>query len=264
MKNVLEASLRLILAGMMITLVLSGCQNKNTKQDNKVTQNLMVETVVDSMYIAIDSISIPFELNAEVDFPIDGPQPLADSVIMFIINELYRMFAWEDDEKNTPFNQVFEWNGDNVVTVFFDKYRSYFEDLGAGAKYLNLKIVAQTETYVTYFGEYTWCGGSCSTEWYFFTFRKRDGHLLQEIVSNDGLKAFLEVYPQYRDALSNILLGRGVDYFGLMNDGFQCNYLVLSDWPDFNPEEGWHKIVIPYSEIKPYLSKEAQELIPND
>lgn len=257
-----------------MALTLAGCQHTNTQQNNIVTKNLTAEKVADTLFIRVvfeDSVIVSsYEAGAEVDYPIGGPQPLTDSVRQFVKRELYNLFDWDNTEANAqeeihiPFQRVCEWNGENIVTDFVNNYRPLYEkeDMFVGAVYLNLLLMAQTETFVTYYAQHIHCGASCNSEYSYHTFRKRDGHLLKEVLNKKGIMSFLKAYPQYKDVF---LIGdEDLDYFtfsGLFDDGLHCSYLIVSDWPDYNPEEGWHEIIIPYAEIKPYLSKEAQELI---
>ena len=264
-------------SGMFALLALTGCHSGKTAQDYIVSQNLTVETVADTIIftsVVLDSTSVSeYEIGAESDSPTDGPQSLTDSVRQFIIRELYSMFDWGDVEyeAHIPFEKVCEWKGDNIVSVFLDNYSPLLEKeiMGNGADYLSLKLVAQTETFITYYGEHITCGAGCHPEYCYYTFRKQDGALLKEIASEQmlkeistqqNLKAFLKKFPQYKEREE--IIDATMTYMGLNVEGLKCHYLVISDWPDYyDPDEGWHEITIPYSEIKPYLSKQVQELI---
>jgi len=253
----------LLLSSLLAVLAISGCHNRNPYTDNKVSQDLVVETMADTTVLeCIFSDSgdkYRYELGAEVDFPIDGPKPLIDSVKLFIKSELYQMFDWgADDSIHIPFEKTRTWTGDNIVTDYISHYSPLYvkSDLGAGARYLTMFITTETDTYVTYYVEYCYCGAGCSYRYDFYTFRKRDGHLLKDILTEQNLNAFLKKFPQYKEIIDRYT------YMGLTDEGLECHYLVTSDWPDYNPDEGWKEIIIPYSEIKPYLSKEAQELLP--
>lgn len=257
----------LLVAGMTLLFVAVNCNNTTPKPDNTVTQNLTVKTVADTVLITGVSLSpdyvTGYELGAEVDFPANGPQPLTDSIRQFIIRELYRIFDWniaEDDAEEKihfPFEKVREWQGDNIVTVFINNYAPLYEkqDLGVGADYLNLKLVAQTETFVTYYAENTNCGVSCNYCYTYYTFRKRDGHLLNDIVPDKKWKKYVKANPQYEvdDDFQAVS-------FGMAKEGLLFGIHIL-----FSASDGFDIIdTIPYSKIKPYLSKEAQELIPKD
>ena len=265
MRNKVKAGLWLLLTGVMIFATV-GCgeQKKNVKEDYTVSQDLAVKAVADSASISgisssSESIS-GYRLGAKVDYPIGGPQPLADSVRQFVKRELYCMFDWNysldnpDEKLHIPFEKVCEWKGDNIVTDFINNYRPLYEneEIGIGEISLNLKLVAQTETFVTYYAEETDCGGSCNHSYDFYTFRKRDGELLGEILSKKDLSKFVKTYPQYKfddDAC--------MSFIGMGEEGLLFGIYIM-----FGASGGFHKIdTIPYEMAKPYLSKKAQELI---
>ena len=248
---------------LLAVLAISGCHNRNPYTDNEAPQDLVIEIMADTTVLeGIFSDSgdkYRYELGAEVDFPVEGPKPLVDSVKLFINSELYQIFdRGADFNIHIPFEKTLTWTGDNIVTDYISHYSPLYvkSDLGAGARYLTMFIATETDTYVTYYVERCYCGAGCSYEYDCYTFRKRDGHLLKEILTEQNLDAFLKAFPEYKEITDQMM------YMGLTNEGLECHYLVISDWPDYNPEEGWKETIIPYSEIKPYLSKEAQELIP--
>ena len=259
MKNFKKACPWLLLTGMMIALVLSGCQNKNTQQNNIVSQSLTVRTFADTASIKgvllYSGFVSGYEIGANVDYPVDGPQPLVDSVRLFVIKELYCLFDcdYEEEARHIPFEKVCEWKGDNIVTDFLDNYSPLYEKevVGVGADYLSLKLVAQKETFITYFGEYNSCGASCSTGYCYYTFRKKDGHLFKEIISEKGLKAFVKDHSEYEKQISIEYDAAINEYFGMLEEkvvfvdpiGLEIGELV--------------EIAIPYFEIKPYLTKQA-------
>ena len=254
----------ILVAGIALSLVFAGCHDRKTQQVVKtVNQEMEVKTISDTTVMSRASSDtldgIHYDLGAEVDIPTSGPQPLTDSVKCFAAKMLYSIFDWDEDGANAdeklhiPFEEVSKWTGDNILDNFFTHYRPLFEKYadGAGADYLYLKLWSQTDTYVTYYAEFTYCGGSCSHEYDFYTFRKWDGHRLDNIITNKELKKFVKKYPQY-EFDEEILTA----FTGLSDAGF----LYGSCEPI-----GFHKIdTIPYSEIKSFLSKEAQELIPNN
>ena len=254
----------ILVAGITLSLAIAGCQNKNAQQVVKtVEQEMEVKTVSDTTIVSRASSDTldgtHYELGAELDIPIDGPQPLTDSVKCFVTKMLHSMFDWDEsgtyaEEKlHIPFEEVAKWTDDNIMDNFFNHYRPLYEEYayGAGAHYLYLKLVAQTETYVTYFCEFTFCGASCSHEYEFYTFRKWDGHRLENMITTKDLKKFVKKYPKY-EFDEEIL----TPFTGLSDAGF-----LYGSWEPI----GFYKVdTIPYSEINPFLSKEAQELIPNN
>ena len=260
----------LLWGSLLAVLAISGCHNRNPYTDNKVFQNLVVEIMADTMAFEVDCsnpVDFPdsgeyrYEVGAEVDFPVEGPKPLIDSVKLFINSELYKSFDWGADFiMHIPFEKTRTWTGGNIVTDYITHYRPLYakNDFGVGSQHLTMSITTETDTYVTYHVEYCYCGASCSCRTDYYTFRKRDGHLIKDILTEQNLNAFLKKYPQYKEITDQTAF----TYMGLTDEGLECHYLVTSDWPDYNPDEGWKEMIIPYSEIKPYLSKEVQELLP--
>ena len=253
----------LYLWSLLAVLTISGCHNRNPHTDNVVPQELVVEFMADSTVVegvfSDSGDKCRFELGAEVDFPIKGPHPLIDSLKFFINSELYHIFDFDYDTiMHIPFEKTLTWTGDNIVTEYINHYSPLYSkgDLCFGARYLTMSIRTETDTYVTYYVEHCNCGAGCSYVYNYYTFRKQDGHLLKEILTEQNMNAFLKAYPQYKEEIEQM------GFMGLTEEGLQCHYLVTSDWPENNPNEGWHNIIIPYSEIKPYLTKEVQELIP--
>lgn len=249
MKTNPMTSLWLLLTGMTMFVVAS-CNTQRNEQFDQ--QTLVVERQKTQLN---DS---GYELGAEVDFPVAGTQPLVDSVKRFITKELYLLFdlGYDEEKIHIPFETVCEWNKDNIITAFHDHYKPLYRKYGEdyGADYLSLTLTAQTENFVTYFGEYTSCGASCCTGYGYYTFHVSDGHLLHEIIDEKGLEVFVEKYPQYEQ----LLYEADEKYFGMLEDEllYVCRFYGTAGGVT-------DKTTIPYTEIKPYLSKQAQELIPN-
>lgn len=257
-----KLGLPLFVSMVAMFLVTESCHHKNSKQDITITQEMKVKTVSDtSVFSRVSSvIGTHYELGAEVDLPIEGYQPLIDSVRWFVTKELYSVFDWDgtteysEEKIHIPFEMVCNWDGDNIVTDFINHYSSLYNEyaIGSGADYLTLKLVSQTKMFVTYYAEYTDCGGSCNHEYRYYTFRKRDGHLLKNMLSDKKQRRFVKKYPQYKVDDDVVMT-----FMGLSDEGFLYGIYI-----PFGAGGGYHKIdTIPYVEIEPFLSKETQELI---
>ncbi len=235
-----------------IMFVVASC---NTQRNEQFDQQTLV---VERQKTQLNNSGSHYELDAEVDFPIAGMQPLVDSVKRFITKELYLLFdlGYDEEKIHIPFETVCEWNNDNIVTAFHDNYKPLYRKYGAnyGADYLSLTLTAQTENFVTYFGEYTSCGASCCKGYNYYTFRISDGHLLHEVIDEKGLEAFVKKYPQYKQ----LLYEADEKYFGMLEDEllYVCRfYGAVGGVTD--------KTAIPYTEIAPFLNEEAKELTVN-
>ena len=96
------------------------------------------------------------------------------------------------------------------------------------------------------------CYGSCNHEFEYYTFRKKDGLLLEEMISDKNLRKFAKKYPQY-EIDENIL----TPFFGLSDHGLL--YGAYMETGAFRGEN--HIDTIPYHIVKPYLAEEAQALV---
>lgn len=255
----------LLFAGIVIIfMAVAGCQNGKTKPDYTVAQKLEVKTFSDNAVFSRKTsgsgLGLLCGLEAKVDLPIDGPKPLTDSIKRLVTKELYRMFdldggyVYTDEELHIPFEKVCKWDGENVFTDFIKYYRPLYEKYatGAGENSLILKLVSQTETFVTYYKEITYCAASCNHEYKYNTFRKTDGLLLEEIISDVNLRKFVKKYPQYENEEDYY-----VPFIGLSDRGLLYGAYVAT-----GASRGENHIdTIPYNVVRPYLTEEVQALV---
>lgn len=203
-----------------------------------------------------------------VDVPVDGPKALVDSVRVFVNRELYHACEigshFEDSLVTFKKSEVYSHDGTQLFSRFMEKYKPVLQDSLWSSYGLELKMEAQTDKYVTYGLEFFHCGASCGSEKYFYTFDKRDGHQVTDIISHENLVKFFKDYPEYTSIDDDPWFGRaGWKFFpedefdkyayGLLNDHFSLaiqgcgNHYLL---PCF-----------PYGQIFSYLSPEAQALV---
>ena len=198
-----------------------------------------------------------------VDVPISGPQALMDTLMAFVNRELRdacESCAHFDDNVVTfrP-EDVYTDDGEKLLSRYMEKYAPIIRDsLWKSAFGLTMKMEAQTDSFVTYGIESFHCGASCGSEKYYFTFDKRDGHQVRDIISHDNLVRFFEDYPEYR-TIENYDWqydpeNEFEDYFyGLLNDHFSL--VVLGHYNHF------FTLNLPYSQIFSYLSPEVQKMV---
>lgn len=206
-----------------------------------------------------------------VDVPVNGPEALEDSVLAFINQELYD--ACEScahvDEDVVTFSKedLFSDDAERLLSHYTEKYRpaiqdSLWKDFG-----LTIAMEAQTDKFVTYGLEFYHCGAGCSSQKFYYTFDKDDGHRIREIVSQDNLVRFFEDYPEYstiegdawtgepewkffpENGYDNPCFGLLDDHFSLVIEGQGSQYMLTR---------------FPYSQIFSYLSPEAQSLVKQD
>lgn len=206
-----------------------------------------------------------------VDVPVNGPKELVDSVMAFINKELYD--ACESnahlDEKALTFSRVkmYSDDGKRLLSHYMKNYKPQLQDSLWRVFGLTIKMEAQKEKYVTYGLEFFYCGAGCSSQKFYYTFDKRDGHQIKEIINHDNLVRFFEDYTEYSTIGADAWSGEpgwefspeyGFDNscYGLLDDCFTLviegcgNHFLLTDFP--------------YSQIFSYLSSEAQALVEQD
>ena len=241
-------------------LTLAGCQPKSGTD----TQDLITER--QECYLK----DTPYPTGGEraqtvaIDIPVSGPQTLVDSVLALINEELYAYF--DNYTYYVPTDSLLHGDVRKLIERYRDRYSPFFTDTLTAYDFttdcLELNLVAQTNSYVTYavncihYGE----GIEVSTDWE--TFAKSDGHRVKEIISEQEMARFYAEHPELRDenVWANELRfhrenGRWniVCSVGLLNDSLAHQYGYAAGI--------FEDLKYPFDVISPYLSGEAQELI---
>lgn len=138
------------------------------------------------------------------------------------------------------------------------------EDTPSTSEFI-LKMEEQTSSLVTYGLENKHCSASCGSEKYYYTFDKRDGHIVQEIISKDNLSRFFAKYPEYGkiEEFWNYDPNQG---YGLTDFGLFADHLTLAvqGYNCYSPGyyiSDFHLVDVPYGQILPCLSQEAQKMV---
>ena len=206
-------------------------------------------------------------LTITIDIPVDGSQTLVDSITLFINEKLYNFF---DDKENyhLPYENVFSTDVKQLTEHYRKAYASFStSDSTAEHEFatdcMEINMVAQTRTYVTYevnnifFGE----GIETTKEW--VTFVKSDGHRLAEVINDSEMLRFYREHSELRnediwedllnhcyeeDSLNDIVCS-----VGLLEDSIAHQYIYA---PGI-----FEDVKYPIDGIAPYLTKEVQNLI---
>ena len=206
-------------------------------------------------------------LSVAADLPMKGPKTLIDSISVFLNEELYSYFDYSTDEKHRlPYEKVFSTDIPHLLKRYQKAYRPYFDvknpDVCEFATHcLELNLVAQTATYVTYevinifFGE----GLEEARSW--VTFAKSDGHRLNKVITDENLLRFFQEHPEQRDndLWNGIMFNMNEHgslpsyYVGLLNDSLAFQYV----WAPGIFDDFKYDLAL----LKPYLTEEAQELV---
>ena len=171
---------------MGATFVIQGCGSPKTER----SKDLVVVEQTDT--VRGNNENNLYEWAAfTVDVPVNGPQALVDSVMAFINEQLYE--ACESnahlDEKYVRFSkeEMFTDDGEQLFGHYMEKYKPLIQDSLWRTFGQIMKLEAQTDKYVTYGLELFFCGAGCSSEKYYYTFDKSDGHQVRNIISHENL-----------------------------------------------------------------------------
>ena len=143
-------------------------------------------------------------LGIVADLPVKGPKTLIDSITLYLNEQLYWFFDYDENNRHLPFEKVFSTNIPKLLNQYRKAYKPYFdvhnpEICEFGTNFLELNLVAQTETYITYECIYAYYGEGLEEARYWVTFDKSDGHRLKEIVTADNLIRYLREHPEVDD-----------------------------------------------------------------
>ena len=257
MKNLAKASLGLIMAGVMMSLLPVSCGSSG-KTTNKP---FMVEHQNCPMkHIVIEYLD-EFDATINIDYPVNAQEKLTDSITAFINETLYSYFEYDDYENqiHIPYQNVYSTDLPHIAKHYWDAYRSFYDQLDPIYHWLDMNIVAQTDTYVTYEVVLSFRGEGIHEFRQWTTFVKKDGHRLKEMISNENLLRFYEDYPELVRNGSPYELQRAISegydpcVLGLLCDSLACVF----------PDNTGHEEIDLYDlkTIKPYLSKEVQKLV---
>lgn len=250
-----------VIAVMMLTIM--GCGSTKTEP----SKDLVVVQQTDT--IRGNNENNPYEWAAfTVDVPINGPQALVDSILAFINEQLYE--ACESnahfDEKYVTFSKedMFTDNGEQLFSHYMEKYRPLIQDSLWRTFGQTIKMEAQTDKYVTYGLELFFCGAGCSSEKFYYTFNKSDGHLIRDIINHDNIVSFFKDYPEYNTVGADPWAGAPGWTFSPEYEFSTSSCALLDDHFSLVIHgHGNHYIItdFPYGQIFSYLSSEAQALV---
>lgn len=229
----------LLLVAGLIMFAAAGCGKKQVQND-------MQMLVVERQDVQFEEYDCSFL----IDIPLYGPQPLMDSLKVFLNKKLYQAFDGTFDSAHFSEKELFQEDLTTMLSNYADTYKPYV----ASINYHNttdLLLIAQTESFVTYGLEICWCGVNCSSVFFCYTFDKKDGHLC-DIIDREKLAQFIEdhdweyrpLYDDYTDHFS----------FGLLEDSILYSEREASN-------HHYMASCIETQEIFQYLTNEAQQLI---
>ncbi len=251
MKNLAKAGLWLLLTGVMMFAAMSCDQQKEND----------VLIVVERQNLNFKCGYRDFSIN--IDVPIAGSLVLKDSVMEFLNRETYGFceFLRSDLGESQP-PQLYNYleartnDAEHFLQHYADLYTSSFFGSDLDYQSLTIGLVAQTDSFVTFGEEFYHCGGSCGSELLLYTFDKKDGHLVKEIVNKNDLADCINKLAarEYGYSYSESDFDPEYNYHAL---GLSEQGVILAS----ESNNHYSTELIDYQAIKPYLTKEALELI---
>ena len=255
MKKAKIFSLLLLLAGGVLAIAVAGCGGQKKESNDK--QPLVVER----QYARLVGISKWDIGEFAIDVPVKGPQPLLDSIKSFLNKELFYAFQeYAIDTVLYKAEEVYTDDMSHLLDSYVDKYADRIKKDVCWFFNINMFMIAQTESFVTYAIECYHGSGSTGSEFICYSFDKKDGHCIKNIITRKDVKRFFQNSPDVEYSFSQ---------FQMEADGVDDD----CDFPDVGlAEEGLliidqdnHYVVglLNYKEVLPYLSKEARKLVKN-
>ena len=243
----------------------------------------------DASYIEVETAKFEksdsmAEVSILVQWPTTGEKTIVDSLRKHI------RYLLETDETDVP-KSITAYGQSLFESLTADWHnmndeREPGERIGAFSKYDHITMVAQTKNYVTYFYEtYNFSGGAhgLTTE-VGFTFRKSDGRQIPLLTNTnspklsqlikEGVRSFFSERPdsplsdkellsylfaEEVSALNHLPLPGNAPY--LSDSGMVFLYTQYEIAPY---SSGIIKFEIPFKDIRPFMTQEALELIPEE
>lgn len=251
-----------IIIFIVIALLFEGCGNTDGESGLLVVERQWEDVELD------DKTKSVYGPTFCVDVPINGPKALTDSVMEFLNKEIYNccelMLDSNDQESNNrklAFKDVLTDDADSFVWHYVEAYKPYFEEELCNTYMFTLLLIAQTESFVTYGLEFYHCGASCGSELKSFTFDKKDGHRIKNIMGIQEMFRFLTDDPYYKDMVEEcrpaVTQEKDLE-FADMDFALLGNVLNIT----FNDVVNHYRsVAVNYNDVLPYLSEEARQLL---
>lgn len=258
--------------------------------DSASIDSIKADTLTeDDSYIEVETVKFEksdstAEVSVLVQWPTTGDKVIVDSLRKHICDLL------GDDFIDGP--KAIQAYGQSLFESQQEEWHSVYDDMepdermGAFSKTHEITMQAQTKNYVTYFYEtYTYGGGAHGyLTQVGFTFRKSDGRQIPLLKNTDSPKLAKLIKEGVRRHFSESpdkpLSDKELLEFLFTEEVSSLNHLPLPGNPPYLSDKGMvflytqYEIApyssgiitfeIPFKDIRPFLTKEAKELIPKE
>ena len=263
MKNIHRTITTLVITIMTLAFLTAGYVANPKGGDDTLAVNRQMCFLKDYSHLQEKDCS----LGVIADLPVKGSKTLVDSITVFLNEELYVYFDYStDDNHRLPYEQVFSTDIPHLLKHYQKVYRPFYDVKNPNVcefatHCLELNMVAQTTTYVTYEVVDVFCGEGLEEARTWVTFAKSDGHRLKEVITEDNMVRFLQEHPEqgdngvWGDILESMVNNEPIRIVrvGLLNDSLAFQYI----WAPGIFDDSRYDL----APLKPYLTAEAQALV---
>ena len=139
--------LGLLLIAGMIMLMPTGC-GTNRETANKPFEVKRQSCPMKHIVHVLDE----FDATIFMDYPVNAPKQLTDSITAYINETLYTYFEYDGYENviHIPYQNVYSTDLPRIAKHYWDAYKSFYDQHDPVYHWLDMNIVAQTDTYITY------------------------------------------------------------------------------------------------------------------
>lgn len=251
-----------VITMMTLNLLIVGCVTNTTTDDGTVATERQECFLKHFTHLRENDC----DLVITADLPVKGAKTVIDSITVFLNEQLYEYFDKGEDGFRLPYETVFSADIPHLLEHYRDAYSPYFDADSThicefATHCLELNMVAQTATYITYEINNVFFGEGIEEARSWVTFAKADGHRLRSVISPENLVRFFQEHPEQRnsdiwnDIQSKTENNESLRVFnvGLLNDSLAFQYV----WTTGAYDDSKYDLTT----LRPYLSTEAQELI---
>lgn len=263
-----HATLLFLITVLITTSVCTSCKYQERANEIGMKDIKEVRFKENYLYVERQETYLDWNVSITMDIPIDVKhedkkyESLQDSVSSFLNREAHSQLSRLCNEAPDIDETDYEYDVCNPfysLNEILSVYQGRVEDVGY--ERISFFIIAQTESFVTYGLEEYHCAGSCGSDFHCYTFNKKDGRLVKDMITFQDIRRFVKDHPksnhpfdQWKLEGDDKNIKEGSDYgIGLLNDGL----LLVNE----NFSKHYFLGKIEYEDILPYLSEEAQGLV---
>ena len=255
-----------IIAGLITIFMGVSCESQEQEAKEGAKE---IRFKKDILYVERQTAHLNWDFSLTADLPIEvvqkdkTPNQFQDSVKAFLNREIHNSMKELCEEEPSVDENSDEYDLCSSFYSLEEQLSSTYQGKieHDGGYWTSFILLAQTDSFVTYGVENYYCGGGCGSHFYCYTFSKKDGHRIKDIITWEDILRFIKDHPkashpfgQWDIEADPKSVEYGMDYdIGLLDEEL---LLVCEDLANH-----YNLAKISYKDILPYLSKEAQDIV---